>query len=190
MTILHLSGLTPNGLAAALLACRGLTKVKLHTSFKPLLPQSLFEYMEARGCVLHWRDKAFQVLYFLSLLGHINYILPSEFQLSRNKNPLMLGIHVYFLTNSHILKKPLVKCMPFWRKQNCCMLNQIKLIVWLSCRNRKINVDSGYKLSSWNSCHIMVLKFDLYCWQVEIDPKGWEIALWKKSWSCIIWEER
>lgn len=61
MTILHLSGLTPNGLAAALLACRGLTKVKLHTSFKPLLPQSLFEYMEARGCVLHWRDKAFQV---------------------------------------------------------------------------------------------------------------------------------
>ncbi|KAK4606805.1 hypothetical protein RGQ29_000871 [Quercus rubra] len=61
MTILHLSGLTPNGLAAALLACRGLTKVKLHTSFKPLLPQSLFEYMEARGCALHWRDKAFQV---------------------------------------------------------------------------------------------------------------------------------
>ena len=32
MTILHLSGLTPNGLVAALLACRGLTKVKLHTS--------------------------------------------------------------------------------------------------------------------------------------------------------------
>lgn len=66
MTILHLSGLTPNGLAAALLACRGLTKVKLHASFKPLLPQSLFEYMEARGCVLRWRDKAFQVLIFFA----------------------------------------------------------------------------------------------------------------------------
>ena len=66
MTILHLSGLTPNGLAAALLACRGLTKVKLHTSFKPLLPQSLFEYMEAQGCALHWRDKAFQVLIFFA----------------------------------------------------------------------------------------------------------------------------
>ncbi|XP_017983212.1 PREDICTED: F-box/LRR-repeat protein 3 isoform X2 [Theobroma cacao] len=60
MTILHLAGLTPNGLAAALLACRGLTKVKLHASFKPLLPQSFLKYMEARGCVFHWRDKAFQ----------------------------------------------------------------------------------------------------------------------------------
>lgn len=62
MTILHLAGLTPNGLAAALLACGGLTKVKLHTSFKPLLPQHIFRYMKARGCVFHWRNKAFQVL--------------------------------------------------------------------------------------------------------------------------------
>ncbi|CAK7351955.1 unnamed protein product [Dovyalis caffra] len=61
MTMLHLRGLTPNGLAAALLACRGITKVKLHASFKPLLPKSLLHYIEARGCVLHWRDKAFQV---------------------------------------------------------------------------------------------------------------------------------
>lgn len=61
MTILHLAGLTPNGLAAALLSCQGLTKVKLHKSFKPLLPQSIFEFMEARGCIFHWRDKAFQV---------------------------------------------------------------------------------------------------------------------------------
>lgn len=60
MTILHLTGLSPNGLAAALLACGGLTKVKLHTSLKPLLPQYIFEYMEGRGCVFHWRDKAFQ----------------------------------------------------------------------------------------------------------------------------------
>ncbi|PRQ34684.1 putative leucine-rich repeat domain, L domain-containing protein [Rosa chinensis] len=61
MTILHLTGLSPNGLAAALLACGGLTKVKLHTSLKPLLPKYIFEYMEGRGCVFHWRDKAFQV---------------------------------------------------------------------------------------------------------------------------------
>ncbi|XVF46165.1 hypothetical protein PTKIN_Ptkin03bG0004900 [Pterospermum kingtungense] len=61
MTILHLAGLTPNGLAAALLACRGLTKVKLHASFRPLLPRSILGYMEAHGCVFHWRDKAFQV---------------------------------------------------------------------------------------------------------------------------------
>jgi F-box/leucine-rich repeat protein 2/20 len=65
MTILHLAGLTPNGLAAALLSCQGLTKVKLHKSFKPLLPQSIFEFMEARGCIFHWRDKAFQVLILL-----------------------------------------------------------------------------------------------------------------------------
>ncbi|KAE8712753.1 F-box/LRR-repeat protein 3 [Hibiscus syriacus] len=62
MTILHLAGLTPNGLAAALLACRALTKVKLHASFRPLLSQSILGYMEAHGCVFHWRDKAFQAL--------------------------------------------------------------------------------------------------------------------------------
>ncbi|KAG5224952.1 F-box/LRR-repeat protein [Salix suchowensis] len=61
ITVLHLRGLTPNGLAAALLTCRGITKVKLHASFKPLLPKSLLDYIEAHGCVLHWRDKAFQV---------------------------------------------------------------------------------------------------------------------------------
>lgn len=59
MTILHLVGLTPNGLAAALLACRGLNKVKLHASFKPLLPKSFLGYMEAHGCMFRWRDKAF-----------------------------------------------------------------------------------------------------------------------------------
>ncbi|XP_011041841.1 PREDICTED: F-box/LRR-repeat protein 3-like [Populus euphratica] len=61
ITVLHLGGLTPNGLAAALLACRGITKVKLHASFKPLIPKSLLDYIEAHGCVFHWRDKAFQV---------------------------------------------------------------------------------------------------------------------------------
>ncbi|GFP92796.1 F-box/LRR-repeat protein 3 [Phtheirospermum japonicum] len=60
MTVLHLEGLTPIGLVAALLACGGLTKVKLHTSFKPLLPQRLFDHLEARGCTFQWRAKIFQ----------------------------------------------------------------------------------------------------------------------------------
>ncbi|XP_044460878.1 F-box/LRR-repeat protein 3-like isoform X2 [Mangifera indica] len=60
MTILHLIGLTPRGLAAALLACGGLTKVKLQASFKSLLPELLFKHLEARGCVFQWRDKGFQ----------------------------------------------------------------------------------------------------------------------------------
>ncbi|KAK9734331.1 hypothetical protein RND81_04G132200 [Saponaria officinalis] len=60
MTILHLKGLSPRGLAGALLACGGLTKVKLHSSFRSLLPQPLFEHLEARGCVFQWREKVFQ----------------------------------------------------------------------------------------------------------------------------------
>ncbi|KAF8006055.1 hypothetical protein BT93_K0370 [Corymbia citriodora subsp. variegata] len=60
MTILHLKGLTPSGLAAALLACGGLTKVKLQASFKMVLPQPLFEHLEARGCLFHWRNKVLQ----------------------------------------------------------------------------------------------------------------------------------
>ncbi|XP_027177174.1 F-box/LRR-repeat protein 3 [Coffea eugenioides] len=60
MTILHLKGLTPSGLAAALLVCGGLTKVKLLGSFKSKLPQPLFDLLGARGCVFQWRDKAFQ----------------------------------------------------------------------------------------------------------------------------------
>ncbi|KAG6751379.1 hypothetical protein POTOM_045913 [Populus tomentosa] len=61
MKMLHLRGLTPNGLAAALLACRGITKVKLHASFKPLLLKSLLDYIKARCCKFLWRDRAFQV---------------------------------------------------------------------------------------------------------------------------------
>ncbi|KAK7835748.1 f-box/lrr-repeat protein 3 [Quercus suber] len=60
LTILHLKGLTPSGLAAALLACGGLTKVKLHASFKSLLPQAIFEHLEARGCLFQWREKVFK----------------------------------------------------------------------------------------------------------------------------------
>ncbi|KAK1271162.1 hypothetical protein QJS04_geneDACA005929 [Acorus gramineus] len=60
MTILHISGVTPNGLAAALLACGGLTKVKLHSSFRSLFPRSFIDHIQARGCELHWRDKPFK----------------------------------------------------------------------------------------------------------------------------------
>ncbi|XP_065853494.1 F-box/LRR-repeat protein 3 [Euphorbia lathyris] len=60
LTVLHLKGLTPGGLGAALLACGGLIKAKLHASFKALLPQRLFEHLEARGCLFEWRDKECQ----------------------------------------------------------------------------------------------------------------------------------
>lgn len=60
LTILHLNGLTPGGLGAAMLACGGLAKVKLQASFRSLLPQLLLEHLEARGCVFQWRDKVFQ----------------------------------------------------------------------------------------------------------------------------------
>ncbi|KAM0061321.1 putative leucine-rich repeat domain superfamily, F-box-like domain superfamily [Helianthus debilis subsp. tardiflorus] len=60
LTILHMDGLTPSGLAAALLGCGGLAKVKLQSSFRTLLPRSVLENLEARGCVFQWRDKVFQ----------------------------------------------------------------------------------------------------------------------------------
>ncbi|KAI3944534.1 hypothetical protein MKW92_049863 [Papaver armeniacum] len=60
MTILHVEGLTANGLIAALMSCRGLRKVKLHTSFKSSLSQPFIEHIESRGCSLQWRDKPFQ----------------------------------------------------------------------------------------------------------------------------------
>lgn len=67
MNILHLKGWTPGGLAAALLACGGLTKVKLQASFKSFLPQALLEHLEARGCVFQWREKMYQVRIFFLL---------------------------------------------------------------------------------------------------------------------------
>lgn len=60
ITILHLKGLSPSGLAAALLACSGLTKVKLQLAFKRMLPQALLEHLDARGCGFQWRDKVLQ----------------------------------------------------------------------------------------------------------------------------------
>ncbi|RZC86356.1 hypothetical protein C5167_030438 [Papaver somniferum] len=56
MTILHVDGLTVNGLIAALVSCRGLRKVKHHTSFKSSLSQPFIENIESRGCSLQWRD--------------------------------------------------------------------------------------------------------------------------------------
>ncbi|XP_022745713.1 F-box/LRR-repeat protein 3-like isoform X2 [Durio zibethinus] len=61
VTILHLKGLTTRGLASALLACGGLTKVKLQAAFRWLLPHRLVEHLEARGCIFQWRDKVLQV---------------------------------------------------------------------------------------------------------------------------------
>ncbi|KAK8586279.1 hypothetical protein V6N13_082092 [Hibiscus sabdariffa] len=60
MTILHLKGLTPAGLAAVLLACGGLKKVKLQATFRWLLPLRLVQYLESRGCMFQWKDKVLQ----------------------------------------------------------------------------------------------------------------------------------
>lgn len=60
ITILHVNGLTATGLATALLACRGLMKVKLHAHFRTSLSGTILNCMEARGCVFHWRNKASQ----------------------------------------------------------------------------------------------------------------------------------
>jgi F-box/leucine-rich repeat protein 2/20 len=63
MTIIHLTGITPNGLMAALMFCGGLKKVKLHTAFRSMMPPHMLKVVEARGCVFQWIDKPFQVLY-------------------------------------------------------------------------------------------------------------------------------
>ncbi|KAJ0235016.1 F-box/LRR-repeat protein 3 [Hirschfeldia incana] len=49
-------GLRPSGVAAALVGCGGLRKVKLHASLRSLLPPSLINHMEARGCAFLWKD--------------------------------------------------------------------------------------------------------------------------------------
>ncbi|KVI11293.1 Leucine-rich repeat, cysteine-containing subtype [Cynara cardunculus var. scolymus] len=60
LTILHMEGLSGSGLAVALLGCGGLTKVKLQSSFRSLVPRLVIEHVEARGCVFQWRDKVFE----------------------------------------------------------------------------------------------------------------------------------
>lgn len=49
-------GLSPSGVAAALVGCGGLRKVKLHASLRSLLLPSLINHMEARGCAFLWKD--------------------------------------------------------------------------------------------------------------------------------------
>jgi F-box and leucine-rich repeat protein 2/20 len=61
VTMLHLSGMSPNGLSMALLMCGSLMKVKLHMSFKPFISSVLIERVELRGCTFLWLNKSFQV---------------------------------------------------------------------------------------------------------------------------------
>ncbi|CAH8354599.1 unnamed protein product [Eruca vesicaria subsp. sativa] len=49
-------GLSPSGVSAALVGCGGLRKVKLHASLRSLLPPTLINHMEARGCAFLWKD--------------------------------------------------------------------------------------------------------------------------------------
>ena len=67
MTIVHLAGITPNGLTAALMVCGGLTKVKLHEAFKSMMPAHMLKSVEARGCIFQWINKPFKVLYIVLL---------------------------------------------------------------------------------------------------------------------------
>jgi hypothetical protein len=67
MTIVHLAGITPNGLTAALMVCGGLTKVKLHEAFKSMMPPHMLKNVEARGCIFQWINKPFKVLYIVLL---------------------------------------------------------------------------------------------------------------------------
>ncbi|MCL7026125.1 hypothetical protein MKW94_028050, partial [Papaver nudicaule] len=60
VTMLHVEGLTANGLVAAMVSCRGLRKMKLHQSFQSSLSQPFMEHIESRGCSFQWRDKPFQ----------------------------------------------------------------------------------------------------------------------------------
>ncbi|TVU51560.1 hypothetical protein EJB05_02995, partial [Eragrostis curvula] len=61
MTIIHLAGITPNGLIAALMVCGGLTKVKLNAAFKSMMPPHMLRNVEARGCVFQWINKPYKV---------------------------------------------------------------------------------------------------------------------------------
>ncbi|ONM20096.1 F-box/LRR-repeat protein 3 [Zea mays] len=63
MTIVHVAGITPNGLAATLMVCGGLTKVKLHEAFRSMMLPHMIKNVEARGCVFQWIDKPFKVFY-------------------------------------------------------------------------------------------------------------------------------
>jgi hypothetical protein len=60
MTIVHLAGITPNGLTATRMVCGCLTKVKLHEAFKSMMPAHMInKNVEAHGCVFQWIHKPF-----------------------------------------------------------------------------------------------------------------------------------
>ncbi|CAH2074649.1 unnamed protein product [Thlaspi arvense] len=56
IAVVNGSGLSPSGVAAALVGCGGLRKAKLHASLRSLLPASLIQHLEARGCAFLWKD--------------------------------------------------------------------------------------------------------------------------------------
>ncbi|CAA7033378.1 unnamed protein product [Microthlaspi erraticum] len=60
IAVVNSSGLSPSGVAAALLGCGGLRKAKLHASLRSLLPPSLIHHLEARGCAFLWKDNTLQ----------------------------------------------------------------------------------------------------------------------------------
>ena len=74
MTIVHLAGITPNGLTAALMVCGGLTKVKLHEAFKSMMPPHMLKNVEARGCMFQWINKPFKVLCFCLSCLPLHYV--------------------------------------------------------------------------------------------------------------------
>ncbi|XP_010543170.1 PREDICTED: F-box/LRR-repeat protein 3 [Tarenaya hassleriana] len=56
IAVVQSGGFTPGGLAASLMAFPALRKLKLHSSFKALLPPTIFLHLEARGSVFLWKD--------------------------------------------------------------------------------------------------------------------------------------
>ncbi|KAF7071755.1 hypothetical protein CFC21_077008, partial [Triticum aestivum] len=67
MTIVHLAGITPNGLMAALMVSGGLTRVKLHAAFRSMMPPHMLKVVEARGCAFQWIDKPFKIYQLTSV---------------------------------------------------------------------------------------------------------------------------
>jgi F-box/leucine-rich repeat protein 2/20 len=61
MKLVHLKNVTVNGFASALLDCESLKKLKLFEGLKFILPRSLIECLEARGCSIRWMDKPFVI---------------------------------------------------------------------------------------------------------------------------------
>lgn len=61
MKLVHLKNVTVNSFASALLDCESLKKLKLFEDLKFILPRSLIECLEARGCIIRWMDKPFVI---------------------------------------------------------------------------------------------------------------------------------